>query len=71
MAREPGDALQHAHQVCTAVRAGEGVHLVDHHDSQVAEQLGFIHPLGDEHHLQGFGSGHQQLGRLLEELAAG
>ena len=47
------------------------MHLVDHNNSQITEQLGFVHPLGDEHHLQGFGGGHQQLGRLLEELAAG
>jgi hypothetical protein len=51
MAREPGDALQHAHQVRTEIRTGESMDLVDHHDPQVAEQLGFIHPLRDEHHL--------------------
>ena len=71
MAREPGDALQHAHQVGAAVGAGEGMHLVDDDHAQIAEEPGCIHPLGNEHHLQRFGGGHQQLRRIFEEHAAG
>ncbi len=69
MARELGDAFQDAHQVRPPVGAGDGVHLINDHHSQIPEESLLIDPLGHQHDLERLGRGHEQFGGFLEELA--
>lgn len=42
-ASTPGEALNSAHKVRAAIRPGERVNFVDHHDPQVAEDRALVH----------------------------
>lgn len=64
--RHPGEAFQNGQQVPTPVVSGERVHLVDHDRAKLPEELVVVHGYADQHRLQGFRSGEQDVGAFPE-----
>jgi hypothetical protein len=68
VARQGREPLDHAQQVRAAVAARERVDLIDHDHPQIPKQPRRVDRLRDQHDLERLRRGHQQLGRLAQEL---
>jgi hypothetical protein len=64
------DAREQEEQVPAAVIAGKGVQFVHHDRAHVTEQCGDRHPRRDHHCFQRLRRCQQQVGRVVEDMAA-
>ncbi len=68
-ADEVGEAFQYGQQVPAPVVAGERVHFVDHDGLQPGEEPGMVDVDADQHRLERFRSGEQDVGALAQDTA--